>query len=219
MLNLHVVLAVDRAGLVGEDGETHHGVFDVGFLRQAPGMRVLTPGSLAELQDMMRWAVRHNGPVAVRYPRGGDRSYSQSAWSQEGSNLVSCHRDGKDVTIITYGTLLQNALDAAGRLAEKGIEATVLRLLSVNPLPVSQIYGSLPQSRRIFVLEEACTGSGIGQELSWRLSKLDRSCLTDCIDLGSNFVTHGSVDALYKALGLDGNAVAQTIEEALKIEN
>ena len=220
MLNLHVVLAVDRAGLVGEDGETHHGVFDVGFLRQAPGMRVLTPGSLAELQDMMRWAVlRHNGPVAVRYPRGGDRSYSQSAWLADGSNLVSCCRCGKDVTIVTYGTLLQNAMDAAERLAEKGIEATVLRLFSVNPLPVSQIYDSLSKSRRIFVLEETCTGSGIGQELAWRLSKLDCSCVTDCIDLGNHFVTHGNVDALYKALGLDGNAVAQTIEEALKNEN
>ncbi|MBR3978025.1 MAG: 1-deoxy-D-xylulose-5-phosphate synthase [Oscillospiraceae bacterium] len=220
MLNLHVVLAVDRAGLVGEDGETHHGIFDVGFLRQAPGMGVLTPGSLAELQDMMRWAVLcHNGPVAVRYPRGGDRGFSKSAWSQDGSNLVSSHRTGKDVTIVTYGTLLQNAMDAAEILAERGVETTVLRLLSVNPLPVSQIYASLSQNRRIFVLEETCTGSGIGQELAWRLSKLDCSCLTDCIDLGSNFVTHGSVDALYNALGLDGSAVARTIEEALKNES
>ncbi len=220
MLNLHVVLAVDRAGLVGEDGETHHGVFDVGFLRQAPGMKILTPGSLAELQDMMRWAVlRHNGPVAVRYPRGGDRIYSQSAWVPDGSNLVSNHRNGKDVTIVTYGTLLQNAMDAAKRLAEKGIEATVLRLLCVNPLPVSQIYDSLSQNHRVFVLEEACAGSGIGQELAWRLSKLDSSCVTDCMDLGGNFVTHGNVDVLYQALGLDGSAVAKTIEEALKNEN
>ena len=220
MLNLHVVFAIDRAGLVGEDGETHHGVFDVGFLRQTPNMQVLTPGSLAELQDMMRWAVlKCDGPVAVRYPRGGDKGYIQSAWEADGSRLVTSHRQGKNATIVTYGTLLQNAMDAAALLADKGIETTVLRLLKVNPLPVQQIYDSLSQSHRVFVLEEVCTGSGIGQELAWKLSKLDGRCKTDCIDLGRNFVTHGSVDALHKALGLDGAAVAKTIEEALKNEN
>ena len=220
MLNQHVVFAVDRAGLVGEDGETHHGVFDVGFLRQAPGMHILAPASLAELQDMMRWAVlKHNGPVAVRYPRGGDRDYSQSAWMPDGSKLVSCHREGKDVTIVTYGTMLQNAMDAAELLSARGIETTVLRLMAVKPLPVSEIYNSLSLSRRTFVLEEVCSGSGIGQELSWALSKLDSKCLTDCIDLGSNYVSHGNVDMLYTALGMDGNAVAKTIEEALKDEN
>ena len=89
MLKLHVVLAVDRAGLVGEDGETHHGAFDVGFLRQAPDMKILSPASLAELREMLIWAVEgQKGPVAVRYPRGGDRGYSDSggtagaaAWS------------------------------------------------------------------------------------------------------------------------------------------
>ena len=73
LMQLHVVLAIDRAGLVGDDGPTHHGVFDVGFLRQIPGIRILTPVSLAEQRDMLRWAVEdYNGPVAVRYPRGGE---------------------------------------------------------------------------------------------------------------------------------------------------
>ena len=169
---------------------------------------------------MMRWAVtQYNGPVAVRYPRGGDRNYSQSAWDTDGSKLVSCHRHGKDVTIVTYGTMLQNAMDAADVLSAKGIETTVLRLLSVNPLPVSEIYDMLSQKRRVFVVEEVCAGSGIGQELAWKLSQLDRNCITDCFDLGENFVTHGNVDKLYTALGVDANAIAKTIEEALKNEN
>ena len=80
MLHLHVILAVDRAGLVGDDGPTHHGVFDVGFLRQVPGMLILAPASLAEQKDMLSWAAEtYNGPVAVRYPRGGEGNFRDAA--------------------------------------------------------------------------------------------------------------------------------------------
>ncbi len=220
MLNLHTVLAVDRAGLVGEDGETHDGIFDVGFLRQAPGMQILCPASLAELQDMMGWAVLVNdGPVAVRYPRGGNRGYAESAWTGNGKNRVALHRTGDDVTIVTYGTLVENALDAAAELEKTGVAATVLRLLSISPLPVSEIYEKLSKNHRVFVMEETCTGSGICQELAWELQKLDKSCVTDGIDLGRNFVSHGKVDELYRQLGLDGISVSQRIQEALKNEN
>ena len=220
MLNLHVVLAVDRAGLVGEDGETHHGVFDVGFLRQAPGMRLLCPASLLELQDMMRWAIQDcAGPVAVRYPRGGDKQYTDSAWKQDGKALVSCHSYGKDVAIITYGTLLQNAMDAAQELEKCGIQTTVLRLLSLSPLPMDQICKSLSNQRFIFVLEETCTGSGICQELAYYLQKMDKHSSVRGIDLGSHFVSHGDIASLHKVLGLDGISVANTIQEVLSHEN
>ncbi len=106
MLGLHVVFAVDRAGLVGEDGETHHGVFDVGFLRQAPGMTVLCPVSTTELRDMLIWAIfDHDGPVAIRYPRGTDRGYSMSSWEQRAdiakNGFLTCHRQGSDVALVT----------------------------------------------------------------------------------------------------------------------
>ncbi len=217
---LHVVLAVDRAGLVGEDGETHHGVFDVGFLRQAPQMAVLCPASLLELRDMMTWAVStYRGPIAVRYPRGGDKNYVGSAWTDDGKTAVCCHKTGKDVTIVTYGTLLQNAMEAAEILENIGISSTVLRLLSVSPLPVKQVYEMLSENRRIFVMEETCKGSGICQELSWELQKLDKSCRVDGLDLGMHFVTHGKVETLHQELGLDGISVANTIKEALSHEN
>ena len=91
MLGLHVVLAIDRAGLVGEDGETHHGIFDVGFLRQAPGMLLLAPASTAELQAMLQWAsLTYTGPVAIRYPRGGNGEYSDAHWTPDSG--VITHR-------------------------------------------------------------------------------------------------------------------------------
>ncbi len=218
MQGLHAVLAVDRAGLVGEDGETHHGVFDVGFLRQAPGMHILCPASLAELKDMMTWAVeKYNGPVAVRYPRGGDRGYTESAWSE--TRQVCCHREGEDVTIVTYGTLLQNAMDAADILADRGIRAKVLRLLTVAPLPAQQVLENLSQTPHVVVLEEVCTGSGIQQELAWELTHSMPQCRVDGIDLGDGYVTHGAVDALYRHCGLDAETIADHIQEVLTVEN
>ena len=150
---------------------------------------------------MMCWAVKkHNGPVAVRYPRGGDRGYTDSAWR---NGAVMCHRQGGDVTIITYGTLLQNAMDAAQILACHGIETTVLRLLTVNPLPVDEITPLLSENRQILILEETNTGSGIREALAWELHSTVPDCRVSGIDLGSRFVTHGDVDSLYRALGLD----------------
>ena len=217
MLGLHVVLAVDRAGLVGEDGETHHGVFDVGFLRQAPGMRVLCPASVAELKEMMTWAVEeYNGPVAVRYHRGGNRGYTASVWSQ--TQQVCCHRRGKDVTIVTYGTLLQNALDAADILDNRGIQATVLRLLTVAPLPAQQVLEQLSDDPYVIVLEEVCAGSGIQYELASELTRCRQNCHLEGIDLGPGYVTHGTMDALYRHCGLDAMSVADYVQEVLTVE-
>ena len=166
MLHLHVILAVDRAGLVGDDGATHHGVFDVGFLRQVPGMLILAPASFAEQRDMLRWAAQcYDGPVAIRYPRGGEGSWRDSAWNPgphvETEGALCCHRRGTDVTLVTYGSMLDNVLEAAELLAKQGVEATVLRLLTLSALPARQIAALLPENRRIVVAEEVCTGSGI----------------------------------------------------------
>ena len=220
LLNLHTVFAVDRAGLVGEDGETHHGVFDVGFLRQIPGMRVLCPVSCQELSDMLVWAVKEQtSPVAIRYPRGGDRNYSQSDWTDMGLvKSVKCHRQGSGLTIITYGTMLQNAMDAAEFLSKDGIEATVLRLMSINPLPVDEILGNL-NTNHILILEETATGSAICHSLAEALHEMKTGLQIHSINLGDGFVTHGSVSALYEHYGLDGNSIADFVRKEHFYEN
>ena len=220
MQKLHVVLAVDRAGLVGEDGETHHGVFDVGFLRQAPGMKILCPASLKELEDMMSWAVlKCDGPIAVRYPRGGDRSYTASVWDDDEPYKVCVHCKGDDITIVTYGTMVQNALDAAKILEAQGIGVSVLRMLSVSPLPTDQIFAQVNPEKPVLVLEEVCSGSGVGQDLAYGLMNFDRNIRVFTMDLGTNFVSHGAVDSLYHHLGLDAEAIANRVLEVLKVEN
>ena len=216
LLQLHVVLSIDRAGLVGDDGPTHHGVFDVGFLRQVPGMRILTPVSLAEQQDMLRWAVEeYNGPVAIRYPRGTEGSYTASDWHGLDGELVKCHRQGKDVTLVTYGTMLENAMAAAEVLSGQGIEATVLRLLTVSNLPAAQIAEKLSENHCVVTIEEVCSGSGIREALAWELRRMCPDCRADGIDLGRDFVPHGSVKELYQHCGLDAQAIADYTKEVL----
>ena len=224
MLKLPVVLAVDRAGLVGEDGETHHGVFDVGFLRQVPNMTILTPASCRELTDMLNWAVlEQKAPVAIRYPRGGDRNYHDSAWQTDSydpaAGAAVCHRQGGDVTLITYGTMLENAMSAADILEEKGIRATVIRLLSVQPLPLRQILTMLPETGDVWIIEETASGSGIYADLACRMHTQQPELAVYGMDLGNQYVTHGSISELYHKHGLDAPGIADRIQEALRHEN
>jgi len=220
MQKLHVVLAVDRAGLVGEDGETHHGVFDVGFLRQAPSMAVLCPASCAELQEMMHWAIEeYDGPIAVRYPRGSDGMYKDSAWEDCKNREVFCHRTGSRVAIVTYGSLINNALVAADLLQGRGIDATVLRLLTVSPLPRQQLMQYLDNVDTVVIMEEVCSGSGIGAALGLMLCQKRHELKIYTLDLGSKYITHGSMEQLYKHVGLDGSSVADFVLEVLKVEN
>ena len=217
MLRLHVVLAVDRAGLVGDDGPTHHGVFDVGFLRQIPGMQILAPASLRELEQMLTWAVEDcNGPVAVRYPRGTEGAYDSSAW--DGAARVVSHRSGADVTLITYGTMIDAVLAAAETLKQQGISCTVLRLLELSAFPVEEILNLMPESKTAVVIEETASGSGVAQALAWEMRKLCPQCRVSGIDLGRDFVPHGSQQRLYEYCGLDAASIAQFVSGVLKDE-
>ncbi len=214
MQNLQVVFAVDRAGLVGEDGETHHGIFDVGFLRQAPGMKILCPATTEELVKMLRWAVlEQNGPVAIRYPRGTEADVrGKELWEKNG---VIGYREGKDVTILTYGTLIKEAISAGEILAEKGVESTILRLQRVDAFPVQTVLENMSSNYKLVVMEEVCAHSGIKEALMWEMNT-HTACDVHGIDLGHRYVTHGSMEELYRHYGLDGNSVADFVLEVLK---
>ena len=211
MLKLHVVLAVDRAGLVGEDGETHHGVFDVGFLRHAPGMTLLAPASCTELQKMLCWAVNeYDGPVAIRYPRGGDNRYTQSAWDPNATAVT--HRHGKDAAIITYGTLVNNVVHAAELLQEQGLDVSVIRLTKLAPISFSGLEAALSGIKNVIVVEETHSSAGIRGAIAAELSHIQ----VHGIDLGGDYVTHGSIAALHQHYGLDAASIAKYTQEVCK---
>jgi 1-deoxy-D-xylulose-5-phosphate synthase len=206
MLRLHAVLAIDRAGLVGEDGETHHGVFDVGFLRQAQGMEILCPASTAELASMLRWAVRKaQGPVAVRYPRGGDGDFTADYFDENTS--VAVHRQGPDGAIVTYGTLVNQAMKAAQILSREGIEVSVVRLTRLEPKPELSV---LAGQKTILIAEEAI--GGMAESLALHLQEAGRT--VRIADLGREYVPHGDIASLYQYYGLDANALAAIFKEA-----
>ena len=215
LLQLPVVLAVDRAGLVGEDGPTHHGVFDVGFLRQVPGMTILCPASHAELREMLRWAVlKYSGPVAVRYPRGAEGSFRARPWNPD-SALESWHH-GTDAAIITYGTLINQAMEAAEQLWEKGIHVTVIRLTSLNPVPADALEGICCGIKNFVILEEAT--AGVAESIACALYDRVPGCTVAIRDLGSDFVPHGAQSALYKYTGLDAGSITDFVCEVVHNE-
>lgn len=210
---LHAVLAVDRAGLVGDDGETHHGVFDVAYLSSIPGMTILCPASYQELRTQLEYAVRKmNSPVAVRYPRGAEGAYT----ADSGPVGTAVLREGTDIALVAYGTMVNEVLYAAELLAEKGISARVLKLNSIRPLDMDLIFDAVSQTRHILVAEEVVGSGCAGQMISCELLK--GSVLPETftlLNLGDQFVTHGTVPQLRKLCGIDGESIYKKALEVL----
>ena len=209
---LHVVLAVDRAGLVGSDGPTHHGCQDVGYLTQIPGMTVLCPACFSELKEMLRWAVGADGPVAVRYPRGGEgRRYPE--WTGESARLL---RQGADVTLVSYGTMTDELLTAADLLAEQGVGAEVVKLHRIAPLDVEPVAESVRRTGRLLVLEDCNENGSIGQQLASALVQSGAAPRKMVLkNLKNAFAPQGTVAQLRKLLGLDAGSVAEAVQEML----
>lgn len=212
MQNLHVVFAVDRAGLVGNDGETHQGAFDISFLRSIPNMQILCPSNQEELRQMLEEAVlQMDGPVAVRYPRGADGEFAEAATS-----CVLC--EGKDITIISYGTLINEALAAAELLKAEGVEAEVLKLNSVKPFALDTIAASVQKTGRLLVAEECIASGCVGHEISALLRLQGILIPTRYCNIGDTFVQHGSIKELYRLVGIDAHSLANTAREVVRSE-
>ncbi len=208
---LHVVFGVDRAGLSGEDGETHHGVFDTAYLSSVPGMKIYCPASFAELRAMLRYAVEKvRGPVAVRYPKGGEGTF-QGLCGIEGASVV---RPGTDVTIAAYGTMINEALAAAELLENKGVSAQVVKLNSISPLDVDAVAACAQKTGRLVVAEECvdagCVGRRLAAELALRGGPGIRLAL---VNLGNRFVQHGTVAELRQLCGIDGASICRRAME------
>ena len=209
---LHAVFCVDRAGLVGDDGETHHGVFDVSFLDSIPGMTVLAPASFAELEQMLEDAVlRYTGPVAIRYPRGGEGCYT------ENNAQASCAilREGTDVTLVAYGKLISNVLEAAELLQEQGINAHVVKINILTPFDSSAVLPFAARTGAILVVEDSIEKGGVGQRLCVDLARNRVQAKIALCTSGDRFVTHGSVKQLETMLGLDPEGIARQAKELL----
>ena len=209
---LHVVLGVDRAGLVGADGETHHGCLDPLFLSEIPGFTVLCPANFAELRSMIRQALfQCGGPVAVRYPRGGEGAFRQDT----SDKAAVCLREGGDVTMLSYGILVNHLLEAAKLLEKDGIQAQIVKLNRISPLAYEDISPFFAVSGTVLVLEDAFGDGCVGQRISSLLAehgKAPRRLILK--NLGRAFAPEGSVGQLERRFGLDPAGVAEAVKEA-----
>jgi 1-deoxy-D-xylulose-5-phosphate synthase len=209
---LHVVFAVDRAGLVGSDGETHHGIFDVAYLRTVPGMKIYCPASFAELSEMLKTAVYDaGGPAAVRYPRGGECGYSALHPEKETVLL-----EGSDVTLVTYGTMICEVQRAAGILSEHGISAEVIKLGEISGDDFPQVLASLEKTGLLLTAEEVCETGCIGTVLSSLAGQKGICFRSSLLNLGNGIVPHGGRAQLLMDYGLDAASIAERAEEMLR---
>ena len=209
---LHVVFAVDRAGLVGDDGETHHGVFDVAYLDTIPGMKVYAPANFSELDRMLEQAVcQDSGPVAVRYPRGGQGGYQEDSGKENAVIL----RTGKDITLAGYGMEINELLSAADQLAGQGIQAEVLKWNVITPLDCTLAVESVKKTGALLVAEECAEQGGVGQRALAALEEAGVPARTALVNCGAGYVPHGAVSLLKRDLGLDGAGVFRRAMEVL----
>ena len=211
--NLHVVLGVDRTGLVGDDGETHHGLFDAAYLDSVPNMTVLAPASFAELEVMLERALfRIDGPVAVRYPRGGEGGCYLGTCGEAPAAIL---RQGSDITLVSYGTEINEVLEAAELLEAQGVQAEIVKLNQLTPLVPELVELSVRKTGALLVAEEQSAKGCVGQRLAARLEVAGLPAKVALVNCGPHFVPHGAANLLKRDVSLDGAGLAKKGLEVL----
>ena len=207
---LHVVFGVDRAGLVGADGETHQGTFDVAYLSSVPGMKIYSPANFAELEYTVRKAVYEDkGPVAVRYPRGGE-----GEWKELQTDEVAVIKEGTDMTLVSYGIMINNCLEAARLLEKNGVSAEVVKINVIKPLDYSVLDSSILKTGKLMTVEDVCTEGSAGEKIAEHIAVSDiKLSYLKLLDLGDGIVEHGSVAELQKKYGLDALSICTKFME------
>lgn len=198
--NLHVIFAVDRAGLVGADGETHHGVFDLSYFSMIPGMTVLAPADGYQLAEMLEFAADMDGPVAIRYPRGScEGKHLRLRRFRGGNSVIS---EGKDVTILAVGAMLDECIEAAEKLRANGIDAGVTNVAVVKPLNTRW---SELDTRLVVTVEDNVLRGGFGESFT----AVFKDTPYDIINIGipDRFVEHGDIPSLRRECGIDAESI------------
>lgn len=214
--NAKVVLAVDRAGIVGEDGPTHHGIFDISFFRAIPNLILMAPKDENELRHMIYSALTYNNPVAVRYPRSaGFGVKMDEEFSLINKGEAELLKDGKDITFIGFGTIVYMCLEAAEKLQLKGIQAGVINLRFINPLDKELILSQAKKTGRIVTVEDHILAGGMGSAVLELLGAEGvKNIAVERIGY-DNYVEHGSISILHEAYGISPQHIIEVAEKLL----
>ena len=213
MQKLHVIFAVDRAGLVGADGETHQGNFDISYLSMMPGMTVMAPKNDWELKEMLRFAVKADGPVAIRYPRGdayqGLQEY-QTAVEMGKSEVL---HSGCKVAVLALGSMVEICAEVCSELQKEGIDSTFVNVRFVKPLDTALLDQLARNHSLVVTVEENVQNGGFGQQVCGYMEDHHPGIQVLPVAIPDRFVPHGGVDSLRVQLGLSANAIAEKIKK------
>lgn len=216
MQNLPVVFAIDRAGLVGSDGETHQGVFDISYLSQMPNMHIMAPKNKWELSDMLKFAIAFDGPIALRYPRG--EAYDGLQEMRAPIALGKCEEisTGEDVLLFALGSMVATAVEAAEILSEDKIHATVVNARFAKPFDAEYLLHAMGSHDVIVTMEENVAIGGMGEQVACFLRAHGYEGKILNVSVPDAFVEHGNVKVLKEMLGIDAVSVAARVRESVK---
>ncbi len=213
--NLHVVFAIDRAGLVGEDGPTHHGAFDLSFLHAVPNLVVMAPGDEQELRNMLYTALYEiRGPVAIRYPRGnGTGAVLHKEFTPVPVGKGRVLREGDSVALLGIGSMVRRAEETALLLEARGLNPMVCDMRFLKPLDTELLDAVAARCGHVVTIEENSVIGGLGSSVAEYLHQSNPEVRTAKFGLPDAFVTHGSMDELYREIGLDAGSIAEKVEK------
>lgn len=218
LCRLPVVFMADRAGIVGSDGETHQGIFDIAFMMPMPGLSVLAPKNAWELGEMFEFALKHNAPVAIRYPRGeaytGLAEYKQPLEHGKGEWI----KRGHGIVLLAAGSMVKTAVEVHGILEEKGLGISVVNMRFLKPFDTGLLEEALKGHSLLVTLEEGVVTGGFGQAVARWVNERDKNSRTLCIGLPDKFLEHGSVSVLKNKYGISADKVAERVLEAYEEE-
>jgi len=216
--NLHVIFAIDRAGFVADDGQTHQGIYDVGIFLQMPNMTVLCPSDISEMEKMLKYAAYDvKGPVVIRYPRGGNLLEStETKILSEPPYAPLQLKDGKDITIISYGRMIDNVTETAKILAEQGISAKVIKLTDISNIKTKNLLSMIGDSEKVYIVEECVSGGCVASKLALEFNTEGFTGKITPINLGNSIIPSASVEELMQIFKLDPKGLADIITGNLK---
>ena len=213
MQKLHVIFAVDRAGLVGADGETHQGNFDISYLSMMPGMTVMAPKNDWELKEMLRFAVKADGPVAIRYPRGNAYQGLQEYQAAVEMGKSEVLHSGCKVAVLALGSMVEICADVCSELQKAGIDPTFVNVRFVKPLDIALLDQLAKNHSLVVTVEENVQNGGFGQHVCGYMEEHHPAVQVLPVAIPDRFVPHGGVDSLRAQLGLSANAIAEKIKK------
>ncbi len=212
--NLHVVFAIDRAGLVGSDGETHQGIFDLSYLSSIPNMTLMAPKNKWELSDMLKFAVSYDGPIALRYPRGEAYDGLEEFRSPIVYGKSEPLYEEGDIALLAVGSMVKTAEMVRRELKEIGYNCSLINVRFVKPLDEEAIFQAAREHRLLVTMEENVCNGGFGQRVKDLLSRQRISTEVLNVSIPDEYVEHGNVDLLYREVGIDKDSVVKRIVTA-----